>query len=348
MNILGIESSCDDTALSIVQNATHVCAHVTHSQITNHAHYGGVVPELAARLHELHIIPLFEELLSVSQMRMHDIDAIAVTVGPGLQTSLLTGTTVGSFLSLLLQKPIIPIHHVYGHIVSPLLDRSFDDFEFPSLTLTVSGGHTHLYRVSHWHKVECIGYTLDDAAGEAFDKCAKMLGLSYPGGPIVSQYAEKGDPNAFSFPIILLEKESLNFSFSGLKAAVYRLLESETTPFSEQFKADVCASFQSCVAQTFLKKLDRSFQQFPDTKALHFVGGVSANTYIRSVFQQWCKERGIQFFMPHKFLYSTDNAAMIASAGYLWAQKKENNQNVSFVDANPRFDLQSFMAQMHS
>lgn len=344
MKILAFETSCDDTAVSIIEDGVSVLAHVTHSQIESHNQYGGVVPEIAARLHDEHWYSLLQRLFSDSQLQLSDMDCIAVTVGPGLQTSLLTGTTIASFLSQLASIPLIPVHHVFGHICSPLLERSFSDFQFPVLTLTVSGGHTHMYRLDDWTRVQLLGATRDDAAGEAFDKCAKMLGLSYPGGPVVSRYAEKGNPKAFDFPTILLEKDSFDFSFSGLKASVYRLVESQSGELSESFKEDVCASFQAAVVRIFEKKVERVLDRFPEIQALHFVGGVSANKSLRDAFLSLSLRRDIQFFMPTKFLYSTDNAAMIGAAGFVLSQKYPERLQVQFTDANPRLDLLAFLA----
>lgn len=339
MKILAFETSCDDTAVSVVQDGVHVLAHVKHSQIEDHSPYGGVVPEIAARLHSEHWRPVLEQCLREADITIDDVDALAVTKGPGLQTSLLTGTVAASMLSQMYNTPLIPVHHVFGHIHSTALGRSFELFVYPLLCLTVSGGHTDFYECHGPLDVIKIGQTLDDAAGEAFDKCAKMLGLGYPGGPIVSQMAEEGDPTRFHFPRIMLEKESLNFSFSGLKAAIYRTVESEKNPEDPVFIRDVCAGFQQCVVETFLKKIHRALDQKPHLKQFHFVGGVSANKQLREAIQDLCQTRGVQFYTTTKFLYSTDNAAMIGAAAYQMWKANPDVAKIQYVDANPRMVL---------
>ncbi len=338
MKILAFETSCDDTSVAIVKDGTKVLANIKQSQI-EHTEYGGVVPEIAARLHAERWREVFESCLVKAQCTISDIDYLAVTQGPGLQTSLLNGTTAASFLSLLYEKPVIPVHHILGHICSPVLEREVREFDFPVLTLTVSGGHTNLYRCESFLKHTLVGQTRDDAAGEAFDKVAKMLGLGYPGGPIVSQWAEKGDGHKYLLPRVFLEKDSLDFSFSGLKAAVYRLIQERDNASDETFIADVCASFQQCVIDTFLKKIQRAFEKFPSSKALHFVGGVSANKQLRESFQELCKKYQKQFFTTAKFDYSTDNAAMIASAAYFLIRENPSIGQVQFLDSNARLEI---------
>lgn len=340
MKILAFETSCDDTAVSIVEDGVRVLAHVKHSQVENHSPYGGVVPEIAARLHSEHWRSVMEECLRKADLSIEDIDALAITYGPGLQTSLLTGTTAASFLSQFYKKPLIPVHHVLGHINSVVLGRHLTDFQFPSLCLTVSGGHTDFYECDSFTNVKKVGQTIDDAAGEAFDKCAKMLGLGYPGGPLVSQWAEKGNEKAFDLPRIMLEKGSLNFSFSGLKAAVYRVIEQAEDKTDEGFIADVCASFQQCVVDTFLKKINRALDLYPHIKQFSFVGGVSANKQLREAIARLCEERGVRFFTTTKFLYSTDNAAMIGAAAYVLYENDPDIAKIQFVDADPRLQIQ--------
>jgi len=326
MKILAFETSCDDTCVAVVEDGTRVLANVRQSQ-PEHNEYNGVVPELAARLHAEHWRGVLEHALEEAHLKIEDIDALAVTNGPGLQTSLLTGTTAASFLSLLYQKPLIPVHHIHGHICSVFLERDISDITFPSLVLTVSGGHTSFYRCESPTQVTQIGQTLDDAAGEAFDKVAKMLGLGYPGGPIVSKLAEEGNPDAYKLPRIMLEKDSLDFSFSGLKAAVYRIVQDDHTP------ADVCASFQQACCDTFAKKLQRALDHYPDTKQVHFVGGVSANTRIREALHFE------DILVPKSMAYCTDNAAMIASAAYFNYQDDPACAKAQFVDADARLKI---------
>ncbi len=335
MKILAFETSCDDTAIAVVEDGVKVLANVRQTQ-TEHHEYGGVVPEIAARLHAENWRAVLEQCLSDAKLTIEDIDAIAVTQGPGLQTSLLTGTTASSFLSLLKNKPLIPVHHILGHMASVALDRNIEDFEFPSLTFTASGGHSDFYICENFTDSRKVGQTIDDAAGEAFDKCAKMLGLGYPGGPIVSELAEKGDSTAFAFPVIMLEPDSLNFSFSGLKAAIYRTVEACEDTTDETFIANVCASFQETVVKTCVKKLERAFEKHPEVRSFHFVGGVSANKQLREALKNTCESWDKKFFTTNQFIYSTDNAAMIASVAYFLYEKNPEIAKIQFVDANPR------------
>ncbi|MCF7905577.1 tRNA (adenosine(37)-N6)-threonylcarbamoyltransferase complex transferase subunit TsaD [Candidatus Gracilibacteria bacterium] len=350
MKILAFETSCDDTGVAIVENGTRVLANVKHSQV-EHSVWGGVVPEIAARLHAERWRTVLKECLAQLSCTIDDVDALAVTAGPGLQTSLLVGTTAASFLSLLTPKKLIPVQHIAGHIASVALERP--EFQnpsvrhgghlplqrgaFPALTLVASGGHTEFYRIEDFAHVQKVGQTIDDASGEAFDKVAKMLKLGYPGGPLVSAQAEKGDGTAFDLPRPLLAKDSLDFSFSGVKAAIYRIV-AETAPSqrqSEKFIADVCASFEQCVVDIFLKKLDRALDRFPECRAVHFVGGVSANKRLRAEIEKFCEKNNVQFYTTKKFEYSTDNAAMIGAAAYFAYQKHPDIAQVQFVDANP-------------
>lgn len=334
MKILAFETSCDDTAIAIVENGTTVLSSVCVSQV-DHEPYGGVVPEIAARQHSENWRVALEKCLNEANLKIEDIDYFAVTNGPGLQTSLLTGTTAASFLSLLFRKPLVPVHHIYGHICSNFLERDIPDFQFPALVLVSSGGHTEMHLWEDFTRLRKLGATLDDAAGEAFDKVAKMLRLGYPGGPLVSRAAEKGDPEAYKFPRITLGRESLDFSFSGLKAAVYRLLENEKI-ISRQLTFNICASFQQAVVDTFEKKILRVLNKYTQIKMVHFVGGVSANLAIRVSLDRLCQSRGLKFFTPVKGQYSTDNAAMIASAAYFLVRENSIVAQVQFLDAEPR------------
>jgi len=304
------------------------------------------VPEIAARLHAEHWRTVLEKCLSDANCSIEDIDAIAVTAGPGLQTSLLVGTTASSFLSLFYKKKLIPVHHIAGHISSVVLDRNLSDFEFPFLSLVASGGHTDFYIGQNFSDLTRVGQTIDDATGEAFDKVAKLLGLGYPGGPIVSERAEKGDPHKYKLPQPMLEKDSLNFSFSGVKAAVYRLVQGRDCVASfamteEQFIADVCASFEQTVVDIFLKKLDRALDKYPETKAIHFVGGVSANKRLREEIDKFCQLNSVQFMTTKKIEYSTDNAGMISAAAYFQYEKNQEIAKTQFVDANPQLELRA-------
>ncbi|MCF7830645.1 tRNA (adenosine(37)-N6)-threonylcarbamoyltransferase complex transferase subunit TsaD [Candidatus Gracilibacteria bacterium] len=339
MKILAFETSCDDTGVAVIENGTKVLANVRHSQV-EHNEWGGVVPEIAARLHSEKWRAVLKKCLQDAHCTIEDIDALAVTAGPGLQTSLLVGTTVSSFLSLFYKKKLIPVHHIAGHISSVVLERDLADFKFPFLSLVASGGHTDFYVGQSFSDLTRVGQAIDDASGEAFDKVAKLLNLGYPGGPIVSERAEKGDSNKYKLPRPLLEKDSLNFSFSGVKAAVFRLVQEAKDPKDEQFIADVCASFEQTVVDIFLKKLDRALDKYPDTKAIHFVGGVSANKRLRGEIDKFCQLNGIQFMTTKKFVYSTDNAAMIGAAAYFQYEKNPEIAQTQFVDANPQLVLQ--------
>ncbi len=337
MKILAFETSCDDTGVAIIENGTKILANVRHSQV-EHSEWGGVVPEIAARLHSEKWRAVLEKCLQDANCKIEDIDALAVTAGPGLQTSLLVGTTATSFLSLFYKKKLIPVHHILGHISSVALERDLADFQFPFLSLVASGGHTDFYIGQSFSDLTRVGQTIDDAAGEAFDKVAKLLNLGYPGGPIVSEWAEKGDPHKYKLPQPMLEKDSLNFSFSGVKAAVYRLVQGRDCVVSlartEEFIADVCASFQQTVVDIFLKKLDRALDKYPDTKAVHFVGGVSANKRLREEIEKFCQLNNVQFMTTKEFIYSTDNAAMIGAAAYFAYEKNPEIAKTQFVDAN--------------
>ena len=348
MLILGIETSCDDTAVALVRDGRKVLSNIRESQ-PDHNAWGGVVPEIAARLHAENIKPVLEKAIYKAGVTWNDIEAIAVTQGPGLQTSLLSGTTAASFLSLLYDKPLIPVHHILGHILSVNLERTNSEVQYPALVLTVSGGHTQIQYVSGPTSPELLGTTLDDACGEAFDKLAKMLQLGYPGGPTVSEYAKTGDISKFDLPYIYLEKESLDFSFSGLKAACRRIIEKEypellhdpveVTPAIEAFRRDLCASFELRISKIFVKKIGRALDRYPDVKQVHFVGGVSANKRLRSDFEILLQLKNIELLVPKKIEYCTDNAAMIASAGYFLVQNEGAIGKKQFIEASPRLPL---------
>ncbi len=350
MKILAFETSCDDTAVAIIENGVRVLSSVRVSQLEHNA-WGGVVPEIAARLHAEAWRPVLEQALSEAELEMREIDYLAVTYGPGLQTSLLSGTTAASFLSLLYDIPLIPVHHVYGHLCSVFLERDINEIGFPALVLTASGGHTEFYfweNATTWYK---LGGSLDDAVGEAFDKVAKMLGLGYPGGPLISKRAETGDRKKYNFPVPNLGKQSLDLSFSGVKSAVRRLVEAEypawlegdfsnQAPEAAVFINDVCASFEETCGRIFIKKFKTIFEAHPELKAFYFVGGVSANTYLNKAFTKFMHQYGVEIKTPKKIEYSTDNAAMIGAAAY-WQLQKEGGEapTVQYVEALPRLSL---------
>ena len=335
MKVLAFETSCDDTAVAIVENGCRVLSSVRVSQV-QHEDWGGVVPEIAARLHAEAWRPVLEQALAEASLTLADIDYLATTQGPGLQTSLLTGTTAASLLSQLYQIPLVPVHHIYGHIASVYLDRDLSAVAFPALVLTASGGHTEFYlwqRATEWQK---LGGSLDDAVGEAFDKVAKMLGLGYPGGPHVSQRAVAGNRKAYNLPVPKVP--GLDLSFAGVKAAVRRLVEAEES-LSEAFVNDICASFEDVCGRIFTKKLSLALEQHPDLKTFCFVGGVSANRYLKQVFSDLMQQHGVLLMTPNKLEYSTDNAAMIAAAAYFQLQKNPSQAQVQFVEAVPRMSL---------
>ena len=357
MKILAFETSCDDTAVAVVEDGVNVISNVRVSQV-EHEKWGGVVPEIAARLHAENWRGAMEKCLEESELKVSDIDYVAVTNGPGLQTSLQTGTVAASFLAQFFQKKIIPVQHIRGHINSIFLGRRIEDVEFPALVLTVSGGHTDMFLQSSATEVEKLGGTIDDAAGEAFDKCAKMLGLGYPGGPLVSRAAEKGDSKRFKFPRPYLAKSSFDFSFSGIKAAVYREIEDEKQRldpslssaqgeqrplpeggFDEQYVADVCAGFEQAVVDVFVKKVKRALDRFPELKAVHFTGGVSANRAIREALKEVCAKRGVEFRVPVEFAYCTDNAAMIGAEAFIQLQKNPEIAQKQFVNCDSRLQV---------
>ncbi len=357
MKILAFETSCDDTAVAVVENGVNVLANVRVSQV-EHEKWGGVVPEIAARLHAENWRGALEKCLADAELKIEDMDYIAVTKGPGLQTSLLTGTTAATFLSQFYKKKIIPVQHIRGHINSIVLGRKLEEIEYPALVLTVSGGHTDMFLQKSATEVEKLGGTIDDAAGEAFDKCAKMLGLGYPGGPLVSRAAEKGDTKRFDFPRPYLAKTSFDFSFSGVKASVYREIEGEKRRidpslsaeqgavhplpkdgFDAQYVADVCAGFEQAVVDVFVKKVKRALVRFPGLKAVHFTGGVSANRAIRSALTELCEKKRIEFRVPMEFTYCTDNAAMIGAEAFIQLQNNPEVAQEQFVNCDSRLQV---------
>lgn len=320
MKILGIETSCDETACAVVEDGTKVLSNVIYSQVPMHAKTGGVVPEVAAREHVLKMIPILDRALKESP----DFDAIAVTKGPGLVSSLIIGTTTASTISLVRGKPIIPVHHIEAHIYANWLERSHDAPKFPAIILTVSGGHNELYLMRGHFGLELLGETRDDAAGEAFDKVARLLELGYPGGPAISKAALKGDPGKFNLPRAMLEKDSFDFSFSGLKTAVLNLVkgQGELTP---EFTADCAASFQEAVCDVLSEKVLAAVNKYKP-REVHLAGGVSANLRLREKVAEKISGKAL-FRCPVRLEYCTDNAAMVASCGY-FQKDRAKTQNV--------------------
>ncbi len=312
--ILGIESSCDDTSAAVLKG-TQILANITHTQLI-HEQYGGVVPELASRAHIEHIVPVVKRALDTAQISVNEIDAIAFTQGPGLMGSLVVGTSFAKGLALALNKPLIGVHHMKAHILSHFITHEgMTAPSFPFLCLTVSGGHTQIVVVHDALNMEIIGKTIDDAAGEAFDKAAKMLGLPYPGGPLIDQYAQAGDPNVYAFaePNI----PALNFSFSGLKTSILYFLKKEVTKdpdFVASNLNNLCASIQHSITEILVKKLKKAQQQTGIT-CIAVSGGVSVNRGLRAKLHAWQREQPqLSIHLAHPS-FCTDNAAMIAIAG---------------------------------
>lgn len=309
--ILGIESSCDETSAAISVNG-RICSNIIANQ-TIHEKFGGVVPELASRAHQQHIIPAVDRAIRDAKIHKNDIDAVAFTRGPGLLGSLLVGTSFAKAFALARNIPLIEVNHMQAHILAHFIEEPVP--EFPFLCLTVSGGHTQLVLVKQHFEMELLGQTLDDAAGEAFDKTAKILGLPYPGGPLIDRHAQHGNPKAFVFPEP--QVPGLNFSFSGLKTAILYFVQQnqeEHPDFLDRHLNDICASVQSRIVSILLNKLRRAAHETGVTHVA-IAGGVSANSGLRHGLQTLGKEEGWQVFIP-RFEYCTDNAAMIAIAGH--------------------------------
>ena len=312
MKILAIESSCDETAAAVVEDGRKVISSVVASQVEEHKLYGGVVPEIASRRHAEAIVPVVKNSLEQAELTLKEIDAIAVTYAPGLIGALLVGVNFAKGLSLSTGLPLVPTHHLRSHIASNYISNP--DLKPPFLCLVVSGGHSHIVMVEDYTKMRIIGKTRDDAAGEAFDKAARTMGMPYPGGIALDKVAENGDPFAFKLPRPTVSGSQYDFSFSGLKTAVINLIHNSAQKGIELNKADVCASFRyavvDCLKTNFLKAAE-------DLKVdkLVIAGGVSANRLLRSSLQEECNKRGLAFYMPEKSLCG-DNAAMVGSQGY--------------------------------
>lgn len=314
MYILAIESSCDETSMSIIKDGTEEICTVTNTQIDIHKEFGGVVPEVASRSHIENITIVLDELLTRSHFTMDKIDAIAVTYGPGLIGSLMVGLQCAKTISLVTGKPLIPVHHIAGHIYANNLEKRL---EFPLIALVVSGGHTDLVYMKEDYSFKRIGSTLDDAVGEAYDKVAKVCGLDYPGGPIVDRLAKEGtDTYPLPYP---LDDESYNFSFSGIKSAVVNLVHNECQRGNKINVPNMCTSFQNRVVSVITKKTIRALKEY-NCKNLVLAGGVAANSYLRQELSKACQKAGITFSYP-RISYCTDNAAMIGAAAY-YAYKK--------------------------
>jgi N6-L-threonylcarbamoyladenine synthase len=327
--ILAIESSCDDTAAAVLNN-DKVLSNVVANQLI-HNQYGGVVPELASRAHQQNIVPVIDAALRKANITKEQLSAIAFTQGPGLMGSLLVGSSFAKSLSLALQIPLIAVNHMQAHILAHFIDEEgFDKPTFPFLALTISGGHTQIVKVNDFFDMEIIGETTDDAVGEAFDKSAKILGLPYPGGPLIDKYAKLGNPKAFAFT--KPKVPGLDFSFSGLKTAILYFIQKEklnNPNFIEENRDDICASIQGTIIEILMDKLKLAVKE-TSIKQIAIGGGVSANSGIRNTLKEAETKYGWKTYIP-KFEYTTDNAAMIGIVGYqkFLSQNFENSSVVS-------------------
>ncbi len=325
MNILAIESSCDETSASVISNGK-IRSNVVTTQLI-HEQYGGVVPELASRAHQQMIMPVVEKALDDAKIAKNELQAIAFTRGPGLMGALLVGTSFAKAMALGLDIPLIEVNHMQAHVLAHFIEEPQP--AFPFLCLTVSGGHTQIVLVHDHLKMEIIGQTLDDAVGEAFDKSAKLLGLPYPGGPLIDQYAKEGNPAAYDFPIP--DVPDLNFSFSGIKTSILYFLQKqikENPDFVKENLADICASIQSTLIKILLKKLTKATQQ-TGIREVAIAGGVSANSGLRKSLEEIGQKEGWKVYVP-RFEYCTDNAAMIAMAAHFkYLAKDFTDQTIS-------------------
>jgi len=312
IKILALESSCDETAAAVVVNGRQVLSNVISSQIDIHTLYGGVVPEIASRKHIEKINVVTEEALRQAGLQMQDIDAIAVTYGPGLVGALLVGVSFAKALAYGLKKPLIGVHHIEGHIAANYIENP--ELEPPFMCLVVSGGHTHLVNVTDYGRFEILGKTRDDAAGEAFDKVARAIGLGYPGGPKIDKVSYEGNPEAVIFPRAKVGGDTYDFSFSGLKSAVLNHLNSCQMKNEEIVQADIAASFQAAVVDVLVRNAMEAIKAHK-VKKFAIAGGVASNTHLRAAMEEACKKRGVEFYHPSPIL-CTDNAAMIGCAGY--------------------------------
>ena len=328
--ILALESSCDETAAAVLSPPSKLLSSIVSSQAKEHEPYGGVVPELASRNHLVLLRPTVEKALSSASVTFDEIEAFAATSGPGLSSSLLIGNTAAKALSISIQKPFIAINHMEGHLCSPFLDMEIK----PHIGLIVSGGHTLLVKVKQFNDYQVIGNSLDDAAGEAFDKVGKMLGLSYPGGPEVEKEATKGDSKRYNFPRSMLKSGDLNFSFSGIKTSVLYKLKEIGTP-DKQTVSDLCASFQSAVIEILVKKALNAAKLY-NLPTIALSGGVACNGSLRNLIKKKASEEGLELLIVDK-KYSTDNAAMIARA----ASERFIRKQFSLLDSdvNPNLKI---------
>lgn len=336
MIVLGVESSCDETGFALYDTQKGLLAHALYSQIAMHQEYGGVVPELASRDHVRRAMPLLRQVLSDSGITPQAIDAIAYTQGPGLAGALLVGASIASGLGLALDKPMLGVHHLEGHLLSPLL--SSNPPAFPFVALLVSGGHTQLMQVEGVGRYTLLGETLDDAAGEAFDKSAKLLGLGYPGGPAISRMAEFGDPGVYQLPRPMLHSKNFDFSFSGLKTAVLTVVKNHPSNVCEQDKANIARAFVDAMVDVLVAKC-MSALKHTGMKRLVIAGGVGANKQLREGLNAAAAKRRYQVFYP-ELEFCTDNGAMIAFAGAMRLQQHPEAAKRDYAfSVRPRWPL---------
>ena len=322
MLVLGIETSCDETAAAVVEDGKYILSNIVASQVDTHSRFGGVVPELASRKHIQNIVPVILEALSHANVTLDEVDGIAVTQGPGLVGSLLIGISAAKALAYTKEKPIVGVSHMEGHIYSNLLEH--EKLEPPFMSLVVSGGHTDLVYVAKGKRqYEQLGRTLDDAAGEAFDKVAKLLELGYPGGPIIDRLAKEGNAKAINFPRPVMRERHLNFSFSGLKTSVLNYVSGERKAGREINPADVAASFQAAVVDVLTEKALRA-AEMKNIDVITIAGGVAANSALRKQLTERCQELGYKLYYPDAIIMCTDNAAMIAGAAYYLLSEGED------------------------
>ncbi len=332
MLLLGIETSCDDTATAVVRDGRAVLSSVSTNQDEFHAKYGGIVPEIASRQHVALLSAAVDDALGRAGMTLEEIDGIAVTRGPGLIGSLVVGVAAAKALAFALDKPLYAVNHLHGHIFSAFLDRD-EPIPYPFLALLVSGGHSQLVEVHSALDLRIIGRTRDDAAGEAYDKTARLLGLGYPGGPQLDKLAREGNPKAFTFPRHRPDPGTLDLSFSGLKTSVRYFLESDDGKRAK--REDVAASFQAAVVDVLVARLTRAFEG-GDYNAVVLSGGVAANSALQNAVVKWSRERNIPAFVPPP-KYCTDNAAMIAAAAYFQREATESDPFTLSADPNLPF-----------
>lgn len=334
--ILAIESSCDDTSVAVMRNDKILANIVSAQQI--HVKYGGVVPELASRAHQQNIVPVMHEALLKAGITVNDIDAIAYTQGPGLLGSLLVGASFAKGLALALDKPLVNVNHMQGHILAHFIASEKAKPQFPFLCLTVSGGHTQIILLNDYFDMTILGETLDDAAGEAFDKSAKLLGLPYPGGPLIDKHAKNGNPLKYNFPTP--KTEGYNFSFSGLKTSILNFITKEQqkdAQFITHHLEDICASIQFRIVTILIDKFEKAVKEHK-VKHIGLAGGVAANSALRAAFETMANKNNIQAYIP-PFDYCTDNAAMIAMVGYLKYTMGKTGNQAQVASARMDFDI---------